>query len=75
MADVVRVEAYDPKIGPTDAQFKIVSWKTVKDINGVDVQVEGGVEVVTVQNLEKEKAWLLERIALIDKKLEDIGKL
>jgi hypothetical protein len=71
-----KIELYEQNIQvQSDKQYKLISYKTVKDISGNDVQVEDRIEIITVKNLEAEKARLIELISAIDAKLNKIKTL
>jgi len=56
-------------------RFELYTVQTVKDINGIDVQVPQSIGTYSIAELESQKASLLKEIDLIDEKIDAINEL
>lgn len=60
---------------PMPTRFELFATEVVKDINDLDVTIPKPIGWYTLEQLENEKAMLLERISDIDSKITAINNM
>lgn len=62
-------------LSPMPTRFELFTTEIVKDVNDVDVTIPKPMGWYTLEQLENEKAMLLERISDIDSKITAINNM
>ena len=64
-----------PEVDQAQDRYELFVVQTIKDINGIDVQVPQSIGTYSIAELEAQKVSFQEQIDKIDEKIEAINEL